>query len=411
MTIGRLRCPVRHYAWGSRTLIPELLGIEPDDRPWAELWIGAHPLASALLERGGGAVSLHDIIAGDPTWAFGSGAAAESELPFLMKVLAAESSLSLQVHPTRQQALAGFEREELAGIPRDAPHRTYRDANHKPELVCALTSFTALCGFRPSAESAALLRAFDVPSLQPAITALTNDRFGTRAAMEWLLRLPETRAADLVEAVASAARQTDGPHATERAWVVRLADEHPGDVGVILALLLNLVELQPGEAIFLEGGTLHAYLRGMAVEVMANSDNVIRGGLTTKHIDVEELLRITATEPRPVEPLHPHVGPNELVYPSLAEEFLLSCATLEGAAVEHQPAGPELVLCTSGVVKLRADGATLRLGRGESAFVAGSTGVVILEGAGTVYRVSLPGGRHGCGSTVTEQMDPPARPA
>jgi len=390
LSIEAISCPVQHYDWGSPSAIPALLGVEPDGRPWAELWIGAHPAAPSQVERPGGPVPLNALIEADPLSMLGPARLEHGdELPFLMKVLAAAAPLSLQVHPTKIQARAGFDREEQAGIDRTSPTRTYRDPNHKPELVCALTPFTALCGFRAPETSAALLASLDVAELAPLVDLLHHAGDDLGPALTWLFDLHHDEARRLARAIAVAASRPAAPFELERAWAARIAERYPGDVGIVVALLLNLVELRPGEALFLDGGTLHAYLEGTAIEVMANSDNVIRGGLTTKHIDVPELLAVTRAAVRPVDVITPHVVDGEAIYDSPAAEFTLSSISLDERGLVRSPRGPELILCTAGSARLTVDGRTLALEAGEACFIPGSSGPVALEGPGHIHRTTV----------------------
>jgi mannose-6-phosphate isomerase len=364
----------RHYEWGSRTAIPELLGVEPDGRPTAELWFGAHPHDPSPVRGHGG--SLAELLATDPDRMLGAATAArfDGRLPFLLKVLAADQALSIQVHPTRDQAREGYAREDAAGIPEDAAERNYKDRNHKPELLCALTPFDALCGFRPVEATLALLDELAVPELA-FLADLLPGSDGLRAAFTALFDRPDI--VSIVAAVAArVADASDGPlYATRLA-----AQDAPGDVGVVVTLLLNYVRLAPGEAIYLGAGNVHAYLRGMGVEIMANSDNVLRCGLTPKHIDVPELLRITEFTAL-ADPIWPSVGGRfEVPVP----DFALSHLDIDHVTGLHDN-GPSIVLCTSGSVSV-AD-VPLRPGRaafvpaGEAAAIAGS-GEVFVAGVG-----------------------------
>jgi mannose-6-phosphate isomerase len=350
-----------------------LLGVAPDGSPAAELWFGAHAQAPSPAPAHG--ATLDALIAAEPDAMLGGATVARFgvQLPFLLKVLAADTALSIQVHPDLAQARDGFAREEDAGIPRDAPNRNYRDPNHKPELLCALTEFDALCGFRPVAETLALLDALALPELD-FVADLLRGPDPLRAAFTALLTVADP--APLVEAVMQRARQrgeraTDGPlHA------VRLAAEHfPADVGVVLSLLLNYVRLQPGEAIFLGAGNVHAYLRGTGVEIMANSDNVLRCGLTPKHVDVPELLRVTdftaLTEPR-----WPSIGGR---FDVPVPDFSLTRLSIDEPTGLHD-AGPCIALCTSGAITV-GDVAVLP---GHAAFVPAGVGTTV-RGAGEVF--------------------------
>jgi mannose-6-phosphate isomerase len=356
--------PVRPYAWGSRTVIAELQGRPtPSPHPEAEMWLGAHPGdPSRLVAADGGRVSLLDALHADPDALLGPDRAAKwsGNLPFLLKVLAADEPLSLQAHPSAAQAAEGFARENAAGVPVDAPHRNYRDGSHKPELICALTEFHALVGFRPVAGTLALLRALDVAELAPhrALLEEQPDADGLRALFTTWITLPQS----VLDRVLPALQQScvrlaraEEEHCLEARMALELSERYPGDAGVLAALLLNLVVLQPGQALYLPAGNLHAYLSGAGVELMANSDNVLRGGLTSKHVDVPELLRVL--DFRPVTPpvLHGTVeGPlptGWVRYDTDAAEFLLRRLDGRGAgddAVAVPDSGPRILLCTAG---------------------------------------------------------------
>lgn len=303
--MDRLVNTVRPYAWGSTTAIPELLGTAPTGEPQAELWMGAHPGAPSRTERG----ALNELIAADPVRELGEQAVEKfgPRLPFLLKLLAAGAPLSLQVHPDLEQAKAGYAAEEAAGIPVDAPHRMYKDANHKPELICALTPFDGLCGFRAPVEAADLIAALGVDSLKPYVDLLHAhpEEAALREVLTALLTADREEMAHTVAQAAAAADRLGGDHAP----FAGLAHHYPGDPGVIAAMLLNRVRLQPGEALYLGAGVPHAYLDGLGVEIMANSDNVLRCGLTPKHVDVPELLRIVRFEPNESAVLRPEASP------------------------------------------------------------------------------------------------------
>jgi mannose-6-phosphate isomerase len=376
----RLENVVQPYAWGSATAIPRLLGLAETGGPQAELWLGAHPLAPSKVNGR----SLEAVIAEAPEAVLGAPVMARfgERLPFLLKVLAAARPLSLQAHPSLAQAQAGFAREEAAGVPRTAGHRNYKDPNHKPELICALTPFRALCGFRRVADTRALLLGLAVPALAPLLETL--DRAGLAGFFEALMTTPADRRAPLVTAVvdACASRPPRG-FLAECANAVALAGEYPGDVGVIGALLLNLVTLAPGEALALGAGNLHAYLEGTGVELMANSDNVLRGGLTPKHVDVPELLRVLDFHDGPVTVVTP-VGAPEAVYPTAFPDFRLSRVEVRGPLTLPR-LGPDVLLCTGGAVTANS----LELTRGASAFAPFSDGPLALDGQGTLFRATV----------------------
>jgi mannose-6-phosphate isomerase len=368
----QLQNSVRHYPWGSRTVIPDLLGEpSPADRPYAELWMGAHPDAPSVLSTG---APLDKAIDADPDRLLGTAVRGRfgDRLPFLLKVLAAELPLSLQAHPTIEQAEAGFAAEETAGIPRDDPTRTFKDPFHKPELLLALTEFEALCGFRPVEESLHCLAKLQVPELKPTIAALA--RGGLRAAIPQLIALTPELRDELVTAVARSATRFVTAHDPEfintYRWAADLAGTYPGDAGVVISLMCNHLKLAPGEAVFLPAGNLHAYLRGAGVEIMAGSDNVLRGGLTGKHVDLAALIEVLDFTDGKVPVLHPVLGPGGLRYPVPVEDFDLTRCQLGETPGTLTTAGPQVLLCTEGRAVLRAAEGELVLEKGASAFVA-----------------------------------------
>ncbi|HEU5268406.1 MAG TPA: mannose-6-phosphate isomerase, class I [Jatrophihabitans sp.] len=293
--------PIRDYAWGSPTAIPQLLGLPPSGKPAAELWIGAHPDSPSRCVAHADQPGLDALIATDPAGLLGPATVARfgERLPFLLKVLAAERALSIQVHPDRRQAELGFAAEDAAGIDRTSSQRNYRDANHKPEMAYAITEFQAFCGFRPVARTAELLTALEVPELAPYLELLRSAD-GLRTVFTALLTLAGADRRRLIEQVVAGCRrlaESGGEWAAEAQASVLAAGDFGDDIGPVIALLLNYVRLAPGEAIFLGAGNVHAYLRGVCVELLANSDNVLRCGLTPKHIDVPELVRIADFTP------------------------------------------------------------------------------------------------------------------
>ncbi|MGW2650923.1 mannose-6-phosphate isomerase, class I [Streptomyces sp. NPDC001393] len=381
--MDRLDNTVRPYAWGSPTAIPHLLGVEPTGEPQAEMWMGAHPGAPSRTARG----TLVDVIDADPERELGKAAVAKfgPRLPFLLKILAAGAPLSLQVHPNLEQAKEGYADEERRNIPVDAPHRNYKDANHKPELICALTEFDGLCGFRDPVRAAELLDALGVASLKPYVDLLhaQPEDAALREVLTAILTAdPQEMAHTVAEASAACAR-LGGDHAP----YAELAQHYPGDPGVIAAMLLNHVRLQPGEALFLGAGIPHAYLNGLGVEIMANSDNVLRCGLTPKHVDVPELLRVVRFEAGDPGVLRPEASPaSEEVYETPIDEFRLSRYVLpEGAAARDLTLDtPQILLCTAGAVRTGEH----ELSPGQSVFVpAGETAQV--SGPGTLFRATV----------------------
>ena len=377
-TPGVLSGAIQPYAWGSREALPRIRGEQPTGEAQAELWLGAHPKVPSMLRRGGTDRPLDQVIAADPEGELGADTARSfgGELPFLLKILAVDQPLSLQTHPTRQQAQAGFDAEEERGIPADADSRSYRDRNHKPELICALEPFTAFCGFRPLSAAASLLESLGVADLGPAIGFLRSGE--ANQALRWLIeRSPESGAAIAHQVVAACAES--GPFHNERQWAVRIGEEHPGDIGVAIALMLNLVHLQPGQALFLGAGNLHVYLHGVAVEIMANSDNVLRGGLTVKHVDVPAVLDVADCRPLEVSVQSPD-GPC-FAFQTPVPDFELTRVELAGVR-RFLPSGPEIVLCTSGSVSVAGYVVT----GGGAVWVPAASGEYEVGGDGLVFR-------------------------
>ncbi|HEY0508296.1 MAG TPA: mannose-6-phosphate isomerase, class I [Blastococcus sp.] len=380
---------VRHYPWGSRTVIPELLGEQsPADRPYAELWMGAHPDAPSVLSDG---TPLDKAIEAAPAALLGADVQERfgARLPFLMKVLAAEQPLSLQAHPTNEQARAGFDAEEAAGVPHDEPTRTFKDPFHKPELLLALTTFEALCGFRPVEESLHCLAKLQVPELKPTIAALA--RGGLRAAIPQLIALSPDHRELLVSAVATAAARFVAAHDPEfintYRWAASLAETYPGDPGVVISLMCNHLRLAPGEAVFLPAGNLHAYLSGAGVEVMASSDNVLRGGLTAKYVDLAALIEVLDFTDGRVPILHPVLGPGGLRYPVPVDDFDLTRIQLDGQSGSLTTRGPQLLLCTEGTAVLTSPDGEVTVQQGGSAFVPAGTPVTA-HGPAVLYRTT-----------------------
>ena len=385
----QLQNTVRHYPWGSRTVIPELLGeTSPADRPYAELWMGAHPDAPSVLSTG---TPLDKAIEEQPVALLGDAVHERfgTRLPFLMKVLAAEQPLSLQAHPTNEQARAGFAAEEAAGVPRDDPTRTFKDPFHKPELLLALTTFEALCGFRPVEESLHCLAKLQVPDLKPTIAALA--RGGLRAVIPQLIALSPEHRAVLVTAVADAASRFVAAHDPEfintYRWAASLAQTYPGDPGVVISLMCNHLKLEPGEAVFLPAGNLHAYLSGAGVEVMASSDNVLRGGLTVKHVDLAALIEVLDFSDGRVPVIHPVLGPGGLRYPVPVDDFDLTRVQLDDRSGSLATGGPQIVLCTEGVAVLGSPAGEVTLRPGQSAFVP-ARAPVTASGPAILYRAT-----------------------
>ncbi len=392
--------PIREYAWGSRSAIAELLGQPvPSPGPQAEIWMGAHPSDPSRARCGDAWIPLPDLLRKDPTGILGEAVAArfDGEFPFLFKVLAVGQPLSIQAHPNREQARAGFDRESAQGIALDARERNYRDPHPKPELICAVSPFSALCGFRPIPEIAGAFRAFRVETFASEIEAL--ECAAGQAVLERLiaavLSADGDRLALAIEQVAKGAElRSEDPVAR---WITALAALYPGDIGVLAPLFLNLVALAPGEAMSLAAGELHSYLEGVGIEIMGNSDNVLRGGLTAKHVDVPELCRVLRFEPREAEILLPReISPGERIFETPADEFELAVLTVaEGEPWRSaRSRGVEILLTIEGEVTITDQGAgeSLALERGASVLIPDSVECYELAGAGIAYRAGMPRG-------------------
>lgn len=397
---------LRSYAWGSRTALAQLCGRPvPSAHPEAELWFGAHPADPAQVRIDGHDRSLLELLAANPQRELGRVAGEfDGRLPFLLKILAAEEPLSLQAHPSLEQARVGFARENHLKVAIDSPMRNYRDANHKPELVVALERFEALAGFRDPVRTVRLLHALAVPALTPyaELLAAQPDSAGLRTLFTTWIALPQSALATLLPKVLDGCvRYLSGKEAgnngarkefiAEVRTVLELAEAYPGDAGTLAALLLNRVTLEPGEGLFLAAGNLHAYLRGVGVEIMANSDNVLRGGLTPKHVDVPELLRVLDFEPLDLPIIESeNDGDGVFKYRTPAPEFTLRRVELAAGAepVDLPRTGPEIVLCTVGPVRLFQRGEQLDIPCGHAAWISAADGDIraqAVHGAGQLF--------------------------
>ena len=399
MKISILKNSIQEYAWGSTQAIPELLGRKnPERKTQAELWMGAHPKAPSRVQHNGQWISLPELIAKNPVDVLGKRVAHNfnNRLPYLFKVLAAAKPLSIQVHPDLHQAREGFQRENAQKIPLDAPNRNYRDENHKPECICALTRFWALSRFR---KIAGILAYFEKLNLRQLEVELANFKKqptanGLKRFYTSLMTLERDRQKRIVAEALGQARGFESEDAVFK-WMLKLAEDYPDDIGVLSPILLNLVCLEPGQALYLDAGELHAYLEGLGIELMANSDNVLRGGLTPKHVDVPELLRVLKFEDRDVTLLKPgKLVANEFVYPSPAAEFVLSVIKLNGDATYESPQNRsvEILICTRGNASIidRQDLTETQLQQGASALVPGSIRGYTLKGEGTCYKAGVP---------------------
>ena len=390
------------YAWGSRETIARLQGRPvPSPGPEAELWMGAHPSAPSGLERDGRPTTLDAVITADAPGVLGAQVAARfgSRLPFLLKVLSASKALSIQVHPSRAQAQAGYREENERGLAPGDKGRNYVDDWPKPEILCALTPFEVLAGLRAPADAARFMRELAVPELEPLAALLAGDRADARGdvratVLARVLSWPAGQREALIRDVVKACHQEVddyGPYHPECGAIIQVAGDHPGDLGIVASLLMRHAVLQPGQAVFLPAGGLHAYLHGTGIELLANSDNVVRAGLTGKHIDIPELLKLT--DPAVEVPL---IAPRDLgngiaAYDTPAPEFRLYRAALGAGPVTLPGDGPRLVLSVDGTLTLTAAGATLKLGQGESAFLSAADATVTAAGPAEAFIATVGG--------------------
>ena len=397
-TIGLLENTIQEYEWGSYTAIANLLGKKaPSDAPQAELWMGAHPKASSKVKYDGQIIPLQELILRYPEDILGKNIAGKfnNQLPFLFKVLAASRPLSIQAHPNLAQAKDGFKRENDLNISKDAQNRNYKDKNHKPECICALTTFWALNGFRKINDIISYVMKVCPSSLGKEINKLEkkHNTDGLKQFFKFLMVLDQKKKKKVLsEAIIGAQKYAKLDPVFE--WMVKLSKEYPKDISILFPGMLNLICLDPGEAMFLFSGELHAYLSGMGIELMANSDNVLRGGLTPKHIDVPELLKVVNFEDRDIKILQcEENSSNECIYPSKAEEFILSIISVDSKKNYKSPTerSAEILLCTEGQVNITDfdNDEDISLKKGKSAFVPASVKTYSMKGKAVIYKASV----------------------
>ena len=386
------------YDWGSTTAIPEMLGLESDGAPWAEQWYGAHPAGPTRLADGR---SLAALLASDPGRLLGEDVVRRfgPQLPFLLKVIAPDRALSLQVHPSLDQAVRGFERENTAGLAPDSPVRNFKDPNHKPEMVLALTRFEAVAGFRAPRRAAEVLGGLDSPLARRMrrTLRLNPTRFGIRQAFTELVST-DTRpqAAEMAELVAEISRRlAEGRSPSRRvdANVVEMARAFPHDPGIAAALLLNPVTLRRGEALFVPAGSVHAYISGLGVEVMASSDNVLRAGLTTKHVDVPAMLAcVDYVAAPPVRPAPEYLSRATRAYYAPVDDFELLVTTVvpQDGRVPVPGRGPRILLGLEGTTTVTTSAGGAELSRGRALFVGADERALAVEGEGSFVQADVP---------------------
>lgn len=399
LTIGLMKNTVQKYAWGSTSAIQALLGeTNLAHEPAAELWMGAHPKAPSLVRYNGQWRSLTDLIARQPQAILGSQVAEKfnHQLPYLFKVLAAAKPLSIQAHPGLEQARQGFEIENKKGIPLNAANRNYKDANHKPECICALSAFWALYGFRKISDILLLMGTICPVGLGNELAQLKTDSDpgGLKVFFTKLMTMASEQKKQVIDEVTRQVQQRREENSAYY-WTARLAAGYPDDIGFMAPLYLNLIQLNPGQALFLPAGELHAYLEGTGIELMANSDNVLRGGLTPKHIDVTELLKVLNFKPRRIEILQAkHKTAAEKFYATPAEEFTLSSISV-AAGDDYRVSGTqsaEILLCIEGEGRLEdhSSHASVHIKKGDSAIITAATGSYSIKGEAAFYKAAVP---------------------
>ena len=387
------------YDWGSTAAIPELLGERSDDRPWAEQWYGAH--ASGPAGIAGGSATLADLIDADPQRLLGEDVVRRfgPHLPFLLKLIAPERALSLQVHPSLEQAVEGFRLENEAGLALDDPARSYKDDNHKPEMVLALSRYEAVAGFRAPRRAAEVLSGLDsaLAHRMRRTLRLNPTRFGIRQVFSELVsagtRPTAAEIDELVEEIAVRLERGASPSRRADANAMIMAGTFPGDPGVAAALLLNPVTLQPGEALFVPAGSVHAYISGLGVEIMASSDNVLRAGLTSKHVDVPEMLAcVDYVAAPPVRPAPEYLSRATRAYYAPVDDFelLVTEVVPSDGRVQVPGRGPRIVLAVEGETAITTPGGRAALARGQALFIGADERVLAVDGDGVVVQADVP---------------------
>lgn len=392
----RLSGAVKDYAWGSPHAISDFTGIDFGDRRVAELWFGAHNGAQTLA----GGRPLSEVISADPAGILGADVAArfDGELPFLLKVIAPEQPLSLQVHPGKELAEAGFQAEEEAGIPRNSPRRNYRDRNHKPEMIFALTPFEAFAGFRAPRRAIEVLENLNAPLAREMLEILRAHPGyrGLRAVARKLLAPLDEERRIQIEAVITACQDRldrgTSPSLRVDRQAVALARTYPSDPGAVLSLLLNPVTLRAGEALFIPTGAVHAYVSGLGIEVMSSSDNVLRAGLTPKHIDAGEALRCMDFHGAPPVRIAPEMnGRGTGIYYAPVDDFELSVSDVNGEEWIPIPGrGPRILLGISGELEVGVGGSIETIRTGEALFISAAEGAVRVRGKGKLAQAGVP---------------------
>lgn len=387
---------IQTYVWGSFDGIPAFTGIvNTDDETMAELWMGAHPAAPSHIVTGKGKPApLNTFIEENPDKILGKDILERfgARLPFLFKVLSVAFPLSLQVHPSKKQAEAGFARENLAGIPLLSPVRNYKDINWKPEIIMALSHFTALCGFRMPEETAKLISCSDSPLLKQAIEKLNAGGYGPFC--HFLLELGQNDKKDIIKNIMNTVEtviQTDSENTEAYVMVRLLANRFPDDIGILAPLYLNIIVLDPGEALYCPSGIMHTYISGTGLELMASSDNTLRGGLTAKHIDIPELLSVLNPEPYLPAKLRLEAERGIVSYKTPSDDFKLSVVRLDNTSAEYMAESPSIIIGSTGNITASCSNSdSCRIARGSIIFVPANGKQIVFSGKGVCYIASTP---------------------
>jgi mannose-6-phosphate isomerase len=392
--IYRLENTIQEYAWGDKHSISTLLGISNvAGKPQAELWMGAHPKCPSILMNGQEKIPLDKFISRSPLSSLGELTVKKfGKLPFLLKVLAAGEPLSIQAHPNLDQAKNGFERENQQKITLDAFNRSYKDDNHKPEIICALTIFHAMNGFRPIDQIVSNLELIQNNFLKKLVEVLRENTptNGLKLFFELLMRCDESDKKAVLNSACAVAKNN---HELAFEWVLKLNKQYPGDIGALCPLFLNVITLQPGEAMFLEAGRLHSYLQGVGIELMANSDNVLRGGLTPKFVDIDELLKVLKFEVSNLQILKPKGFLSEKFFPDFVDEFSLSGIDISDV-VDYEMAQnkkPSILICTEGKGRFFDGKDFISFEKGQTFFIPADQLIVKISGKGHLYRATVAG--------------------
>ncbi len=387
----KLRNKIQKYDWGSRSAIQSIVGIS-ESGPVAELWMGAHPKAPSEVKIDGRWMSLDKLILEDPVSILGKKVAERfRELPFLFKIIAAERPLSIQVHPDKRQAEEGFKKEEREGIPISAPNRNYKDRNHKPELLCAISRFEALKGFKNPKEILYLLEKAVPKSLKEEISFFKEDpEKRLKDLFVSIMKMDERRKDAVISELVENAEKYKGSE-EEYSLVLKLNELFPNDIGIISPLFLKRFILKESEAIYIPPGELHAYIEGVGIELMANSDNVLRGGLTHKHVDIEELLKVVNFRPVSQDIINPVQKGPEKIYVTPAEEFQLSSIDLKkGRWMSEKERSAEIIIAVKGKGYISVEDELIEIKKGESYLIPSSMPQYELKGDALIYKASVP---------------------